>query len=50
MTGKVKNSGGQVVRDLITNSSLAAYANHQHIWDGKDNSGSSVPAGNTPLS
>ncbi len=45
MTGKVKNSSGQVVRDLITNSNLSAYSNHQHIWDGKNNSGNSLPAG-----
>ena len=45
MTGKVKNSSGQVVRDLITNLDLAASSNHQHTWDGKNNSGNSVPAG-----
>jgi len=45
MTGKVKNSGGQVVRDLITSSSLPAYSNHQHTWDGRDNSGNSVSNG-----
>jgi len=45
MTGKVKDSGGQVVRDLMTNSNLPAASNHQHTWDGRNNSGNPVPAG-----
>ena len=45
LTGQVKNSGGQAVRNLVTNASLPAYSNHQHVWDGKDNSGNFVPGG-----
>ncbi len=45
MAGKVLNASGQTVKNLLTNTTLPAYSNHQHTWDGKDNSGNTAPAG-----
>jgi len=45
MTGEVRNSSGQVIKNLVTNASLPAYANHQHVWDRTDNNGNPVPDG-----
>jgi len=45
MTGTVFNASGQLVKDVIANTALPAYSNHQHTWDGRDNSGNTVPAG-----
>jgi len=45
MTGEVKNSSGQVIKNLVTNAGLPAYANQQHVWDRTDNNGNSVPDG-----